>query len=47
MAEKKYRLREVRVHLTKGQSFYSDQPVDTPQSAFEIMRREMALYDRE
>ena len=47
MAEKKYRLREVRVHLTKGQSLYSDQPVDTPQSAFEVMRREMALYDRE
>ncbi len=47
MAEKKYRLREIRVHLTKGQSLYSDQPVDTPQSAFEIMRREMALYDRE
>ena len=47
MAEKKYRLWEVRVHLMKGQSLHSDQPVDTPQSAFEIMRREMALYDRE
>ena len=47
MTAKKYRIREVCVRLAEGSSLYSDQRIQTPGDAIEVMRQEMSKYDRE
>lgn len=50
MAEKKprqYKLHEVCIRLAEGTSLYSTQPMNTPDRAVEVMRKELAQYDRE
>lgn len=50
MAEKKqrqYKLREVCIRLAEGVSLYSAHPMNTPDRAVEVMRRELSQYDRE
>lgn len=42
-----YKLKEVRVRLQEGQPLYSASPITTAGDAMEMMRREMAQYDRE
>ena len=47
MTAKKYRIREVRVRLAEGRPLYSEQAMQTPQDAVEVMKRELSKYDRE
>ena len=42
MTAKKYRIREVRVRLAEGRPLYSEQAMQTPQDAVEVMNRELA-----
>ena len=42
-----YKLKEVRVRLQEGKGLYSEHPVSTAGDALDLMRREMAGYDRE
>ena len=42
-----YALQEVRIRLTEGQALYSKYQISTPRDAIDIMREELAGYDRE
>ena len=44
MTAKKYRIREVRVRLAEGRPLYSEQAMQTPQDAIEVMKRELSKY---
>lgn len=44
---KRSTLKEVRIRLAPGRSLYSDVPLSSPAAAMEVMRREMAQFDRE
>ena len=44
---KKYRIREVLARLAEGCPLYSEQAMQTPQDAVEVMKRELSKYDRE
>lgn len=44
---KKYKLTEVCIRLQEGHPLYSDTPLSSPQAAIDVMRREMAQFDRE
>ena len=42
-----YALQEVRIRLTEGQTLYSKYQISSAQDAIDIMREELAGYDRE
>ena len=44
---KRYKLKEVCIRLAEGHPLYSDTPLSSPQAAADVMRRELASYDRE
>lgn len=44
---KKFKLKEVCIRLEKGRGLYSDRPLSSPMAALDVMRREMAQFDRE
>ena len=46
-ADRLYAFKEVRIRLGEGQALYSASPMDSPRNAVEIMRDEMAKFDRE
>ena len=45
--DSRYAFREVRIRLTEGQTLYSRYQISTAQDAIDIMREELAGYDRE
>ena len=50
MAEKKqrqYKLHEVCIRLAEGMTLYSTEPMNTPDRAVDLMRKELSQYDRE
>ena len=50
MAQKKpksYELQEAVLRLDHGRTVYSEQPIDNPRSAVQVMQQELSKYDRE
>ena len=45
--EKKYEFQEAVIRLKEGTRLYSAEPLNTPERAIEVMRDELATYDRE
>jgi|GEM_PF-217975 len=45
--QKTYKLTEVRVRLSEGNALYSDQALKDPETAAEVLKKELAQYDRE
>ena len=43
----KYPLKEVCIRLAEGHPLYSDVPLSSPTAALDVMRKELAQYDRE
>ncbi len=45
--KKEYQLTEVHIRLTEGHVLYSKRAMKTPEAAVDVMREELASYDRE